>query len=53
MDMFRVEIYISMLRIYCHVREFMDTFIVVRLRVYGHVHCCQVESLWARSLLSG
>ena len=39
MDMFRVEIYISMLRIYCHVREFMDTFIVVRLRVYGHVHC--------------
>ena len=30
----------------------MDTFIVVRLRVYGHVHCCQVESLWARLLLS-
>ena len=43
---------ISMLRIYCHVREFMDTFTVVKLRVYGHVHCCQAESLWARSLLS-
>jgi len=33
--------------------EFMDMFIVVRLRLYGHVHCCQVESLWTRSLLSG
>ena len=48
---------ISMLRIYMFRVEILYYIDVENSlscsRVHGHVHCCQVESLWTRSLLSG